>query len=167
MRTLIATPFADSRAADLSLAHGLERLPALGTHQVELPGSVVELRVLGASHQVVAEIAGVTWSETVACLGDADAVLPGRHETSDGRLHARFSARCTEVTPAVLDGRVGALRRRCEGSPDALIGTFPGSPLAVTALLALPEPGGARWWSWHVYPRTGELVETASVVSAR
>ena len=49
----IDTRFADSRAADLSLAYGLRPLPALGTHSVTLAGLTLELRVLGASHQVV------------------------------------------------------------------------------------------------------------------
>ncbi len=64
MRQTIDTRFADSRAADLSLAYGLRPLPALGTHSVTLGGLTVELRVLGASHQVVLG----DWSETVACL---------------------------------------------------------------------------------------------------
>lgn len=165
MKALLATPFADSRAADLSLAHGLGRLPALGKHRVELPGAGVELRVLGASHQVVAELESGPWSETVACLPGAGAALPARHEASAGGLRVRFCARRQRLPPTALAGRVRAVCRRCADDPDALVATFPGSPLAVTALLVRAEPGGGtRWWSWHAYPQAGELVTTSSVV---
>lgn len=162
MRARIAAPFADSRAADLSLAHGLNRLPALGTLVVE-PG--VELRVLGASHQVVLDVGGRSWSETVACLPGRGGELPARTETLAHDLVARFEARCTRLTDAELAGRVAALRHRCEEHTRALLGVFPGSPLAVTALLVGDR--GLWWRTWHAYPQTGELVETRTVVAVR
>ena len=162
MRARIAAPFADSRAADLSLAHGLDRLPALGTLRVE-PG--VELRVLGASHQVVLDVGGRSWCETVACLPDRGGELPARTEIRAGDLVARFSARCARLTTAELAERVAALHRRCGNHPRALLGAFPGSPLAVTALLVDDE--GTGWRTWHAYPQAGELVETRTVVAVR
>ena len=168
MRALIAAPFVDSRAADLSLAFGLDRLPALGTLRVELPGVSVELRVLGASHQVVLDLDGLEWSETVACLPERAGALPAHEESRVGQLVARFAARCVRLAPAALAARVRALRRQCEGHPQALVGTFPGAPQAVTAMLADPvvdDPAvAAAWWSWHAYPQTGELVTTRSVL---
>lgn len=167
MRALIAAPFVDSRAADLSLVFGLDRLPALGTHRVELPGASVELRVLGASHQVMLGIDGLEWSETVACLPDRASTLPVREQSRVGDLVSRFAARCVRLAPAELAARAGALRRHCEGHPHALVGTFPGSPLAVTAMVVDPVvPVGTLvgWWSWHAYPRTGEVVTTRSVL---
>lgn len=167
MRALIAAPFVDSRAADLSLAYGLPRLPALGTHRVELPTVSVELRVLGASHQVVLDVDGLEWSETVACLPDRAGALPTREESRAGHLVSRFAARCVRLAPVALAARVRGLRRRCEGHPRALVGTFPGSPLAVTALQVDPgvDTGApAGWWSWHAYPQTGELVVTRSML---
>lgn len=167
MRALIAAPFVDSRAADLSLAFGLDRLPALGTHRVELPGASVELRVLGASHQVVLDIDGLEWSETVACLPDRAGALPTREQSRVGDLVSRFSARCVRLPPAELAARIRALRRHGEGHPHALVGTFPGSPLAVTAMVvdAAVDPAvPVGWWSWHAYPQTGELVTTRSVL---
>ncbi len=170
MRALIAAPFVDSRAADLSLAFGLDRLPALGTHRVELPGASVELRVLGASHQVVLDIDGLEWSETVACLPDRAGALPTREQSRVGDLVSRFSARCVRLPPAELAARIRALRRHGEGHPHALVGTFPGSPLAVTAMVvdpvdpAVPLGPPIGWWSWHAYPQTGELVTTRSVL---
>lgn len=172
MRTSIAAPFADSRAADLRLAYGLARLPALGVHQVAVPGGGIELRVLGASHQVVADLDGAGWSETVACLAGHDGALPDgalpeSDAAHDGALHSRFVARCRRLAPAEFEVRVRALRHSCERHPDALVGTFPGSPLAVTALLVRQMPDGVGWRTWHAYPQTAELVETTSLLETR
>ncbi|MGH4012591.1 MAG: DUF2617 family protein [Pseudonocardiaceae bacterium] len=170
MKALIATPFADSRAADLSLAYGLAPLPALGTHRVEQAGARIDLRVLGASHQVVLEVGGTRWSETVACLPDRPGSLPAHEQVDAGLLRSRFTASCLRLGPARLAEQVRAIARRCERHPGALVGTFPGSPLAITALLVADRAGwksGVGWRTWHVYPQTGELVTTVSVVMAR
>jgi hypothetical protein len=48
------------------------------------------------------------------------------------------------------------------------VATFPGGPLAITALLIQDLAGTTTGWlTWHAYPQTGELVETASVVVTR
>ncbi len=163
----IAAPFVDSRAADLRLAYGLAPLPALGVHRVAVPGGEVELRVLGASHQVVADLDGVGWSETVACLAGHDGALPESDEAQHGSLRSRFAARCRRLAVAEFEARVRALRRHGERHPDALVGAFPGSPLAVTALLVRVAAGGVGWRSWHAYPQTAEIVETTSLVETR
>lgn len=167
MKASIAAPFADSRAADLRLAHGLARLPALGVHRVAVLGGRIELRVLGASHQVVADVGGGRWSETVACLAGHDGTLPESDETVDGALRCRFVARCCRLEPSEFAARVRELRQRCDRRRDALVAIFPGSPLAVTVLLGSAASGGARWQSWHAYPQTTELVETTSLVTPR
>jgi hypothetical protein len=167
VRASLAVPFADSRAADLRLAYGLARLPALGVHRVAVPGGDIELRVLGASHQVVADLDGARWSETVACLAGHDGALPESDEARDGALHSRFAARCHRLAAAEFAGRVRALRRRCERRPDALVGTFPGSPLAVTALVVREAADGVGWQTWHAYPQTAEIVQTTSLVQTR
>jgi hypothetical protein len=43
---------------------------------------------------------------------------------------------------------------------------FPGSPDALTALWCRPLPGGVAWQTVHLYPHTGEAVETASTAVA-
>lgn len=166
MRAHIDTRFADSRAADLSLAHGLRPLPALGTHRVVLPGLELELRVLGASHQVVLG----DWTETVACLPDRPGALPAREETVVGGYLVRFEAVCHRLDDDELAARVTAITSACAADEHSLVGEFPGSPLAVTALRARPvagATGGATWTTWHAYPQAGELVETVSVVVPR
>ncbi len=164
MRAVLTTRYADSRATDLTLAYGLRPLAALGTHRVSLPGMEVELRILGASHQVVSG----AWSETVACLPAATGTLPEHEETVGGGFLSRFQARCHRLGPDELAARVAVIVRDCAADPQALVGQFPGSPSAVTALRVRAHPGGgARWWTWHAYPQAGELVETVSVVRPR
>ena len=47
------------------------------------------------------------------------------------------------------------------GTP-ALLGRFPRHPLAVTALFAQVDNTMVTWQTWHVYPQSGEIVETRS-----
>lgn len=161
MRTRVATRFADSRAADLSLAYGLRPLPALGTHQVTLGEMTLELRVLGASHQVVLG----EFSETVACLPDQPGALPSSSTRTVGDFSVQFAALCSR--PADFAAEVSRIVAACAADPDSLVAEFPGSPLAVTALSARSFAGGARWETWHAYPQVGELVWTSSVVIPR
>jgi uncharacterized protein DUF2617 len=164
VRTRLATAFADTRAADLSLAYGLAPLPALGAHAVSLPGVALELRVLGASHQVVLG----DWSETVACLPERPGDLPELVESVAGDYQVRFEARCQRLAGDDLEAAVARIVADCAADEHALVGEFPGSPAAITALVARPEPGGgARWRTWHAYPQAGELVQTVSVVRPR
>jgi hypothetical protein len=161
VRARIDTRFADSRAADLSLAYGLRPLPALGTHTVALPGLTLSLRVLGASHQVVVG----DWSETVACLPDRPGALPASEETVVGDFVVRFRAEC--LRPTDFAERVGRIVTDCAADDNAFVGEFPGSPLAVTALSARAHGDGAAWQTWHAYPQVGELVWTSTEVTPR
>ena len=161
MRARIETPFADSRAADLSLAYGLRPLPALGTHRVTLGGVTLELRVLGASHQIVLG----EFSETVACLPDRPGALPATSRRTVGDYDVRFEASCSR--PDDFASAVSRIVAECDADPHSLVAEFPGSPLAVTALSARAVPGGVRWETWHAYPQAGELVWTSSVVTPR
>jgi hypothetical protein len=161
VKARIETRFADSRAADLSLAYGLRPLPALGTHRVTLGGMTLELRVLGASHQVVIG----SFSETVACLPDRPGALPAQESLVAGDYAVRFSARCDR--PADFEAAVSRIVADCAADPHSLVAEFPGSPLAVTALSARAAGDGVRWDTWHAYPQVGELVWTSSVVSPR
>jgi hypothetical protein len=156
----IETGFADSRAADLSLVFGLPGLPAVGTHRVTLPGYVLELRLLGASHQVLVG----EWSETVACLPERAASLPSREEVVVNGLRVRFAAQTLRPGGAGLTDRVSGIIRDCAADEHAIVGEFPGSPLAITAVRAWAEGDGAAWRTWHAYPQAGELVETRTLV---
>lgn len=149
MLVRLDTPYADTTAGDLSFALGLPELPAL--HVLHLPG--LELRLLGASHQVVCTtVEGTRLVETVACLPGHDPHLP---PTVDG-IGYRFES---AVEP--LDAAPSW--RELAADPRALVGVFPGDPNAVTALLA--EERG--WRTWHAYPQTGELVTTRTWLGER
>jgi hypothetical protein len=137
--TAIDTPYADTRAGALSFAVGLPRLDALAVLPVGAPPISVELRLLGASHQVLVG----TFSETVACLPGEREPVPGRYRANAGGWAYDFAS-----ATVAYDGDIGfrraveALRDLLAGREDALTGTFPGSPYAVTALAMDPAPEG-------------------------
>ncbi|BCB77596.1 DUF2617 family protein [Phytohabitans flavus] len=144
------TPYADTTAGDLSFALGLPELPAL--HVLRLPG--LELRLLGASHQVVWTAAGgARCVETVACLPGREPHLPSTLDSAG----YRFESTVEEIDAA------SALWAELAADPQALVGVFPGDPNAVTALRADPQ----GWRTWHAYPQTGELVTTRTWLGDR
>ncbi|MGK5557944.1 DUF2617 family protein, partial [Actinomadura kijaniata] len=62
---------------------------------------------------------------------------------------------------------VAGLLDDLNGRDDALVGVFPGSPHAVTALAVDPAapasgPDALGWRTWHTYPQTQEIVMTVS-----
>ncbi|MES9538177.1 MULTISPECIES: DUF2617 family protein [unclassified Actinomadura] len=162
MRAVLDTPYADARADGLSFALGLPPLDALAVLPVERAGLTVELRLLGASHQVIAG----PLSETVACLPGRAEPLPGRAVTSVPGWAYDFAA----TTAAHSDGTafaraVEAVCARLADRGDALTGSFPGSPHAVTALAledTAEQEAGFGWRTWHAYPQTREIVMTRS-----
>jgi uncharacterized protein DUF2617 len=158
MRTALATSYADTRAEALSFALGLEPLEALAVLPLERHGVRVELRLLGASHQVFAG----PISETVACLPETPGPLPGsvQHEL-DGGWRYDFTARIDNPGRG-FEQAVDELCARLGDRPDALTGTFPGSPYAVTALAL--ETTGLGWRTWHAYPQTREIVVTRTLL---
>lgn len=157
MLVQLDTPYADTTAGDLCFALGLSRQPAL--HVLELADARLQLRLLGASHQVVY---ADRWIETVACLPGRRAGLPPT-VTDQGY---RFTADVHRLDAAEMSRTVAGLRERLADDPAALIGVFPGSPDAVTALVAGPTGNGTGtvWRTWHAYPQSGELVITRTEV---
>lgn len=150
-------PFSDSRAADLVLVLGARPTAAIAVLEVEVAGVAVELRLLGASHQVLVD----GTSETVACeLPGLPGGLPAERSTpaAHGRTHV-FRSTVEPLDVSALRAVVDAAAR----DPFALAGVFPGDDGAATALRVRPGPdGGVRWRTWHGYPQTGELVMTWS-----
>ena len=65
---------------------------------------------------------------------------------------------------AGLTDRVSGIIRDCAADEHAIVGEFPGSPLAITAVRAWAEQDGVAWRTWHAYPKAAELVETRTVV---
>ncbi|XRQ11876.1 DUF2617 family protein [Actinomadura welshii] len=172
MRATLDTPYQDARADALSFALGLPALDALAVLPVERCGLTVELRLLGASHQVIAG----PLSETVACLPGAAEPLPGRASTDVPGWTYEFAATTAAHSDDTAFARaVEAVCARLADRGDALTGDFPGSRHAVTALaledLAHGNPdvrkdalqdAGIGWRTWHAYPQTREIVMTRS-----
>ncbi|WP_131738536.1 DUF2617 family protein [Actinomadura roseirufa] len=167
MLAALDAPYADARADGLAFALGLPPLDALAVLPVERAGLTVQLRLLGASHQIIAG----PLSETVACLPGAAGPLPGRAATTLPGWSYEFTATTAAHRDATAFGRaVDAVRDRLADRHDALTGAFPGSPHAVTAL-ALDAPldtaqdaTGLGWRTWHAYPQTREIVMTRSLL---
>ncbi|HEX5598259.1 MAG TPA: DUF2617 family protein [Micromonosporaceae bacterium] len=168
MLVSLNTPYADTTAADLSFALGLPEQPALHVLDLGVGGAGITLRLLGASHQVVVRFPEREIVETVACLPGRDAVLPAvAHERA---LGYRFTSRVSVLDAERIAVRVGRLRERLADDPYALVGVFPGDLDAITGLqVRAQDPAGPLigWRTWHVYPQTGELVETETKVVLR
>ena len=172
MRVGIRAPFVDTRAADLVWTLGHPLIDPLAVRPLRVGGTAVELRVLGASHQVAVTSSTGVLVETVACLPGTGGALPDSAERSHGPGRYRFDSQVETLTRTALARRVEDLHREVADDPGGLLVAFPGDPLAVTALHL--SPAGARggggslhWRTWHVYPQSGELVSTHSTVSAR
>lgn len=161
MLTSLAVPFVDARASALSWWLGDDAPSPLATLTVAGPSGSLELRLLGASHHVVATAGTSRCPEVVAC-GASDAPLPASHDGAVGDADYRFRSTTTAYDPARLTRVANGLRRRWTDAPDALVGVFPGSPDALTVLHGRPLARGWTWSSWHVYPEAGEVVRTRS-----
>ena len=164
-------PYADTRAEDLrwSLDHG--ELPAVVTARVDalVDGCPVELRILGASHQVVLEVPGLPrLVETVAYVPGLGDPLPRAGVRTTGG-DAPWSYELTSAVEVLsaddLRERVATLVADLDGRAGALSAAFPGDRHAVTAVHAEPlAGGGATWRTWHAYPQHGQLVHTLTLV---
>lgn len=164
MRASISAPFVDTSADDLVWTLGHPVAEPLAVRSFAVAGVRVELRVLGASHQVVVapESAGRSLVETVACLPGLPGGLPGRAERPGGY---RFDSLVENLSREDLTRRVSRLHREVGDAPGGLLVAFPGDDLAVTALHLRLDGEPLRWRTWHAYPQSGELVTTTSTVS--
>lgn len=167
MLTTLKTAYTDTRAGDLAWALGREPLPALAFLDLELSSTNVQLRLLGASHQVLIEDDHGTCSETVACIPGSTTPLPlGVSERFAGWEY-EFAARVEELTPVSFAGRAQELIALVAEHPHGLVGTFPGDPDAFTALLAQRHGEQVHWRTWHSYPQEGRLVSTRTRLGVR
>jgi Protein of unknown function DUF2617 len=161
----LVVPYRDTRAQDLCWSLALPVQPALAVRGVRLGGLVLELRLLGASHQVLAwaeEETALLCVETVACLPGAAEPLPRRHLRALPGGGYEWSAQTFALSGAEFDRSVERVRRSVEANPHALGGYYPGAPGALTAVLPEAAAAGVRWTTWHSYPQDGRLVRTRS-----
>ncbi|MEV1019884.1 DUF2617 family protein [Streptomyces sp. NPDC050264] len=167
MLTTLNTAYTDTSAADLAWTLGREPLPALATLDLELGSAKLQLRLLGASHQVLLEEDHGSCSETVACIPGSSTPLPLGVAKRVGDWEYEFAARVENLTAHQFAGRAQELLALVADHPNGLAGVFPGSPHAFTAMLAQRHEGQVQWRTWHAYPQDGQLVATRSRVGVR
>ena len=170
----LAVPFVEASAAALSWSLGAPEQDALCGSEIALddllPGARLELRVLGASHQVRLRCphddGAPALSEVVACLPGRPGGLPGRHEQQVGRARYDFTSTVHRADAAGTARAVDDLLARLVAVPDALVGVFPGRRHAVTAVEPTRGAVGGEvhvgWTTWHTYPEAGEVVRTTT-----
>ncbi|MBG0857423.1 DUF2617 family protein [Streptomyces spinoverrucosus] len=159
----LATPYLDTDADQLSFALGHPPYTALAVRDLTVGGLDVQLRLLGASHQV---FAGPV-RETVACLPGVEGGLPDTAEHEVDGWNYRFGARVRSFPAGEFSTRVAGIRGRAEAHPQALCGVFPGSPEAVTALTVEWRDTGPSWRTWHTYPQSRTIVATHTRLEVR
>ncbi|UYQ60792.1 DUF2617 family protein [Streptomyces peucetius] len=159
----LTTPYLDTDADQLSFTLGRPAREALAVRDLSVGGLDVQLRLLGASHQV---FAGPV-RETVACLPGVAGGLPDSAEQEFDDWSYRFSARVEHFTVARFSEQVALIRARSEASREALYGVFPGSVAAVTALTVERHGTGLGWRTWHTYPQSRQIVATHTRLEAR
>ncbi|MEU9607925.1 DUF2617 family protein [Streptomyces sp. NPDC048057] len=166
MLTTLHTAYTDTRADDLAWALDREPLPALAVLDLELSGAKLQLRLLGASHQVLLEEEQGTCSETVACMPGSSTPLPLGVSKKLGDWEYEFAARVETLSQGSFAGRAQELLALVADHPHSLAGTFPGDPHAFTAMMAQRQGRQVLWRTWHAYPQEGRLVVTRTRVGA-
>ncbi|MEU3051020.1 DUF2617 family protein [Streptomyces sp. NPDC006984] len=161
--TALAVPYLDTGADQLSFALDRPVHEALAVREVTVAGVAVQLRLLGASHQV---LAGPV-RETVACLPGVAGGLPRTAVRAFDGWTYRFTAVVHRLSAKEFSGRVARIRTDADGHPAALYGVFPGCEEAVTALCAEDGGRGPSWRTWHTYPQSHRIVATHTRLEAR
>ena len=166
----LVVPYRDTAAQDLCWSLELPVQPALAARSVGIGGLMLELRLLGASHQMIvwdADGGEPLCVETVACLSGMSEPLPDRSSRALPRGRYTWTAERLTCDEAGFGAAVEQIRRDVAANPDALAGCYPGSRDAITAVLPEPAFRGVRWTTWHTYPQQFSLVRTTSAVTAR
>lgn len=172
MLTTLQTAYTDTRAGDLAWCLGKKALPALAVLDLELGDRrttriKVQMRLLGASHQVLLDSTRGRCSETVACIPGSTTPLPFGVAKRIGSWDYGFAARVETLPRDSFEDRAQELLALVADHPNGLAGTFPGDPHAFTAMLVQYSEDNVYWRTWHSYPQEGHLVATRSQLSAR
>ncbi|MDT9683500.1 DUF2617 family protein [Streptomyces sp. TRM76323] len=159
----LEAPYLDTDADQLSFALGHPVRDALAVRDLTVGGLAVQLRLLGASHQVCAGPV----RETVACLPGARDGLPDTAAHDFDGWRYSFGARVDEHPASGFGAEVARIRDLADAHPRSLYGIFPGSVDAVTALTVERDGTGLTWRTWHTYPRSRRIVATHTRLEAR
>jgi hypothetical protein len=163
----LSVPYQDTGAADLGWSLDLGSLTALAVRRVVLPQFTVELRLLGASHQVLISTANdpIDCVETVACLPAGAATMPARAERSFGRWQYRFTSVARSLRGPAFDHGIAEIDRATADATASLTGRYPGLPGALTAVAVEVHGPRLRWHTWHTYPQGRQIVTTIGSLS--
>lgn len=161
--------FVDTRAAELALTLSAAELPALAIRGDRLGPFDVELRLLGASHQVIVDRGTTRLRETLACLPGLEPGLPSVWVHDDYTFRSTVTQHEATALRRIVEHLAYELRNDDDGATLSLFGSYPGRPIAVTAIRAQHDAirGSLRWETWHTYPQSGEVVFTTSTVRER
>jgi hypothetical protein len=150
--------YGDARADTLAFTLDEPPLDALATRMLRAGGVEVELRLLGASHQVVAGPV----VETVAALPGRPGPLPYDLHREVAGWSYRFTADVYRRGAADFGRATAFLRTYLSGRTDAVAAAFPAEPDAITGVVLKAVRRGLDWRSWHTYPQHREIVVTRS-----
>ena len=163
--------YCDTRAEDLGWSLELEPQPALAVRDVAGPGRLVQLRLLGASHQVVVRAGDGSGSpapdsipvclETLACIPDRTHPVPPETRVALGPWRYTFESHVRRHGPAEFTGLLDGIER---AALSGILGRYPGAPGAVTAISLRGEGPVLHWSTWHTYPQQGVIVTTHSTL---
>lgn len=170
----LSVPYRDVRASELSWSLEAPDQPPLHSGRHPVGPLDVEVRILGASHQILVRTADpdlLVCRETVACRQADPGPLPMAMERELGEGY-HYEVRCEvrQVDPGRFASWAAALRDYAGALPEATIAVFPAIPDAVTAVVVEPLPSrlrGVLWRTWHTYPHTGgggDVVATRTVL---
>ena len=170
----LSVPYRDVSASELSWSLEAPDQPPLHSDRHPVGSLDVEVRILGASHQILVRTADrgrLVCRETVACREAAPGPLPIaiERELDDG-YHYEVRCEVREVDAGHFPAWASALRDYVGALPEATIAVFPAIPDAITAVVVEPLPArlsGVLWRTWHTYPHAGgggDVVATRTVL---
>lgn len=184
---MIELTFQDESPGDLQfhLVRGRvcpSRFTVVAEREARCGTTLVEARIIGASHAIVYNLAGMSFTEVLACSGpqefgetllrgDLDKLGTGRAAPLGGG--ATYGIRSRVVHGAEAERELAALEKRGEDTPDAphmaaLRFAFPsqagGDVQAVTLLRAEVRGTGVLVETAHAYPQADACVLTEAQI---
>jgi hypothetical protein len=154
--------YCDTGVHELGWSMDLGPQPPLAVRPLSFGAFRTDLRLLGASHQLVVWLtgrAGPLCLETVACLPGRTVPLPRAAARDLGGWRYTFASVVRSHQSGEFHRRVSRLESRARLG---LAGRYPGVPGAVTAIAVLPWRSGLRWTTWHTYPQNRQIATTLS-----
>jgi hypothetical protein len=154
--------YCDTGADELGWSMDLGPQRPLATRRLAFGPFCVDLRLLGASHQLAVWLSDRTAPlclETVACVPGRTVPLPRAAARDLGGWRYTFASVIRSHTVGEFSRRVSQLEAR---AALGLAGRYPGLPGAVTAVAVLPWRSGLRWTTWHTYPQNRHIATTLS-----